>query len=187
MLPRHKYLLTYRYAEIIHDATVEFCQRFVLKNQYRTIDQMVQAARSGKQNIVEGVGQSHTSISGEIKLLGVANASFEELTSDYEDFLRQRNLQIKLKEDPVIQKFRQLGFRLSNLSNLSDLGHLKERLVLPDNPEEAANLLLTFCHMETYLLSRQIRAAEEKFIKKGGYSENLFRKRLIHLNSTVHK
>jgi len=82
LLPKHKYLLTYRYAEIIQDGTDEFCSRFLSSfADRRTIEQMTQAARSGKQNIVEGVGQSATSKKGEIKLLGVSKASFEELTS----------------------------------------------------------------------------------------------------------
>src|SRR3972149_5607211 len=100
-----KYLLTYRYAEIIHDLTVEFTKAYLMGNlstlrnlsnkaDYRQVDQMNQAARSGKQNIVEGVGQSQTSKSGEIKLLGVSEASFEELLSDLEDFLRQNKLEI---------------------------------------------------------------------------------------------
>ncbi len=138
---------------------------------------MNQAARSGKQNIVEGVGQSKTSSKGEIKLLGVANASFEELLSDYEDFLRQNNLKIYPKTDPRVTGFRQLGFDLSNLSNLSDLGKLKKRPKLFGEPEKDANFLLTLCHQETYLLFKQIKAVEEKFIKGGGYSENLYNKR----------
>jgi len=179
MLPKYKYLLTYRYAELIHDGTVEFCEKFLREIRFRrTCEQMVQAARSGKQNIVEGVGQSQTSKKGEIKLLGVAEASLEELISDYEDFLRQRKLEIWPKTDLRILKFRKLGIKLSHLSNLSDLGYLKEKLVLPSGGEEAANLLLTFCHMATFLLSRQIKTAEEKFIKEGGYTENLFKKRL---------
>ena len=188
MLPKHKYLITYRLAEIIHDLTVEFCQKYLgyrsnLGNlgsipQRRTIDQMVQAARSGKQNIVEGVGQSRTSKKGEIKLLGVANASFEELISDYEDFLRQRNLAIWPKTHPKIQVFRKRATFLSSLGILSTLGDLKEKPKLPTDPETAANVLLTLCHMETYLLSRQIAKAEEQFVQKGGYTENLFKKRI---------
>lgn len=179
MLPRHKYLVTYRLTELIHDGTVVFCDRFLADFKFkRTVEQMVQAARSGKQNIVEAVGQGKTSTSGEIKLLGVAKASLEELISDLEDFLRQRGWSIWPKTDPRILQFRQLGFRLSNLSNLSDLGNLKEKLVLPNDPEQAANLLLTFCHMATFLLDRQIKSCEEKFIKNGGYSENLLKKRL---------
>lgn len=186
MLPKYKYLLTYRYCEIIHDLTVEFVKRYVLgslsnlgnRPDYRSGDQMDQAARSGKQNIVEGVGQSQTSKKGEIKLLGVAKASLEELITDLEDFLRQRGLEIWAKEDKRILAFRQIGFRLSNLSNLSDLGNLVEKPKLPENPEEAANLLLTLCHQATFLLDRQIKKAEETFIQGGGYTENLYKKRL---------
>ncbi|MEK9143937.1 MAG: four helix bundle suffix domain-containing protein [Patescibacteria group bacterium] len=188
MLAKHKYLLTYRYSEIIHDLTVEFCKRFLsyLGNlgglreipQRRTIDQMVQAARSGKQNIVEGVGQSRTSKKGEIKLLGVAEASIEELITDYEDFLRQRKLAVWPKIHPKIQAFRKRAAFLTDLGNLSDLGDLKEKPKLPEDPETAANLLLTLCHMATYLLSRQIARAEHDFIEKGGFTENLFRRRL---------
>lgn len=117
MLPKHKYLLTYRYTEVIHDLTVEFCDRFMPGFDYRrSREQMVQAARSGKQNIVEGVGQSRISKKGEIKLLGVAMASLEELLTDYEDFLRQRNLKVWSKDDSRITNFRQLAYRLSALS-----------------------------------------------------------------------
>jgi four helix bundle suffix protein len=179
-----KYLLTYRYAEIIHDLTVEFVRTYILsdlsnlsnlsKRDYRQADQMNQAARSGKQNIVEGVGQSQTSKSGEIKLLGVSKASFEELLTDYEDFLRQNNLEIYPKTDPRITKFRQIAFRLSNLSDLSNLGNLIEKPKLPGNPQDDANFLLTLGHQETYLLDRQIKSAEEKFTREGGLSEKLF-------------
>jgi len=139
---------------------------------------MIQAARSGKQNIIEGVGQSQTSKKGEIKLLGVSMASLEELLADYEDFLRQRKLEIWLKTDRRIAEFRKNSFRLTSLSNLSDLGNLKEKPILPENPQEAANFLLTLCHQATFLLNRQIKALEEKFIKEGGFSENLFKRRL---------
>lgn len=175
--PKYKYLLTYRYAEIIHDLTVEFCQKYI-DFRSRTKDQMVQAARSGKQNIVEAVGQSQTSKKGEIKLLGVANASFSELLTDYEDFLRQRKLEIWEKNHPKVLSLRAIGYRLSNLSNLSDLGNLKERPILPKNPQDAANFLLTLCHLETYLLDKQIQSLERKFIQEGGFTENLFKKRL---------
>src|SRR3990167_8695530 len=169
-----KYLLTYRYAEIIHDLTVQFVKKYILSSlsnlsrlryDRRQADQMNQAARSGKQNIVEGVGQSATSKKGEIKLLGVAKASFEELLTDFEDFLRQNNLAIYPKTDSRVTAFRRTAFRLSNLSNLSDLGNLIEKPALPGAPQDAANFLLTLCHQVTYLLDRQIKAMEEKFIK----------------------
>jgi len=112
MLPKYKYLLTYRYAEIIHDLTVEFCRRFLPgREMLRQRDQMVQAARSGKQNIVEGIGQSRTSKKGEIKLLGVAKASLEELLTDYEDFLRQRKFPIWPKLDSKVASFRRFLLR----------------------------------------------------------------------------
>jgi len=180
-----KYLLTYRYAEIIHDLTVEFTKAYLMGNlstlrnlsnlsqkaDYRQVDQMNQAARSGKQNIVEGVGQSQTSKSGEIKLLGVSEASFEELLSDFEDFLRQKNLSIWPKDHPKIRAFR--DFRAvwlkPNIPNTPNL---------PKNAEEAANMLLTFIQMETFLLKRQIDGLIKKFIEQGGFRENLFKKRL---------
>ena len=181
-----KYLLTYRYSEIIHDLTVEFSKKYILSSlsslgnyrpDYRTADQMNQAARSGKQNIVEGVGQSLVSDKGQIKLLGVANASFEELLSDYEDFLRQNRLEIFRLDNPKVTEFRKIAFRLSNLSNLSNLGEFIEKPKLFGNPRDDANFLLTLCHQVTFLLHRQIKAAEAQFIKQGGYTENLARKR----------
>lgn len=185
-----KYLLTYRYSEIIHDLTIQFTKKYVLRNlsnlgslrpDYRNADQMNQAARSGKQNIVEGVGQSQTSKKGEIKLLGVALASIEELLTDFEDFLRQNGLKIYPKTHPKVTEFRKIAYRLSDLRNLSNLGQLKETPRLIGNPQDDANFLLTLCHQETYLLSRQIKALEEKFIKEGGFTENLFKKRLKNL------
>lgn len=114
-----KYLLSYRYSEIIHDLTIEFTKAYVLsplsnlshlreRPDYRQADQMNQASSSGKQNIVEGVGQSNTSKKGEIKLLGVAKASLEELLMDFEDFLRQNNFEIYQKDHPKTKEFRKL-------------------------------------------------------------------------------
>lgn len=142
---------------------------------------MDQAARSGKQNIVEGVAQSQTSKKGEIKLLGVAKASFEELTSDYEDYLRQHSLEVFPRGHPKVSTFQSTAYHLSDLRNLSDLGNLKEKPLLPGNQCDDANFLLTLCHIETYLLHKQIVAAENKFVTEGGYTENLFHKRLKHL------
>lgn len=185
---RVKYLLTYRYAEIIHDLTIGFTKSYLMghlsnlrnfsnlniKADYRQVDQMNQAARSGKQNIVEGVGQTETSKSGEIKLLGVSKASFEELLMDFEDFLRQNNFEIYPLSDSRVAKFRQTAFHLSHLSNLSYLGHLKEKPQLPGNPQDDANFLLTLCHQETFLLDKQIKSLMLKFEKDGGIREKLY-------------
>ena len=177
-----KYLLTYRYAEIIQDLTVQFCRKYI-NPRSRTKDQMEQAARSGKQNIVEGVSFGQTSKKGEIKLLGVAKSSFEELLADFEDYLRQNNLPIYPKSDSKIAAFRQTGYRLSHLRNLSNLGNLIEKPILPGLAKNDANFLLTLCHQVTYLLDRQVKAAEDKFITEGGYSENLFQRRLSQLKT----
>lgn len=181
-LPKYKYLLTYRYAEIIHDLTVVFCKKYI-SYKSRTKDQMEQAARSGKQNIVEAVGESDTTKKNEIKLLGYSKGSFEELLADYEDYLRQNSLPIYPKTDPRVSHFRETAYRLSNLSNLSNLGNLIEKAVLPIDAADAANLLLTLCHLETYLLDKQIKAMVAKFQKEGGFSENLLRGRLIQRNN----
>ena len=108
--------------------------------------------------------------------------TFEELLSDYEDFLRQNNLPIYPKTDPRISRFRETAYRLSNLRNLSPLGYLIEKAKLPASPEDAANFLVTLCHLETYLLDKQVKAMVAKFEKEGGFSENLLKKRLIQKN-----
>ncbi len=182
-LPKYKYLLTYRYAEIIYDLNVEFCKHYIEKFS-RTYDQMIQAARSGKQNIVEAVGESDTTKKNEIKLLGYSKGSFEELLADYEDYLRQHNLPIYPKTDLRVLLFRETAYRLSNLRNLSDLGNLIERAKLPASPVDATNLLITLIHIETYLLDKQIKAMITKFEKDGGFSENLLRGRLTQGKNT---
>ena len=130
---------------------------------------MEQAARSGKQNIAEGY--SVESLESYIKLCGVALGSIKELAADYEDFLRQKNLQTWSKDDLRVRAFRE--FRAiwvsSNTPNTPNL---------PNDPEEAANMLLTFCQMETFLLKRQIDSLKTKFINEGGFRENLFKQRL---------
>ncbi|MBI2326755.1 four helix bundle protein [Candidatus Curtissbacteria bacterium] len=164
----YKYLKTYILATVIHDLTVEFVKRWINRRS-RTVDQMEQAARSGKQNIAEGY--SVQSLESYIKLCGVAEGSIRELAIDYEDFLRQRGLAIWPAQDTRIRIFR--GFRA-----VWETPNIPNAPKLPKDPEEAANMLLTFCQMESYLLSRQIEALKDKFVKEGGFRENLFRKRL---------
>lgn len=189
MLPNYKYLLTYRYSLIIHDLTVEFCLKYLnhlsnlssLKNLgknalERTIAQITHAARSCKQNITEGVSEKSTKL--KLNLLGVAAASYEELITDFEDFLRQQNLPIYPKTSIKVNLFRQKAYFLSNLSNLSNLGDLKEKPKLFGNPTDDANFLLTLCHINSFMLSKQIKATEQAFITHGGYTETLRNKRI---------
>lgn len=174
--------MTYRYAEILFDLGYQFVKKYV--NPYsRTKDQIEQALRSGKQNIVEGVSVEKVSIASLITLLGVAKGSLEEASSDFEDYLRLNNFDTYPKTDQRVTKFRQEAYRLSDLRNLSHLGNLIEKPELPDNPQDAANFLLTLCHIETFLLDRQIKAAIVKFEKEGGVREKLHQARVKYLKS----
>ena len=184
----YKDLYTYRFSLLIYDLTVEFCRIFILDPSIRgnigfapdkrLADQMVQAARSGKQNIAEGSADMKTSLKMAIKLTNVASASLEELIEDYEDYLRVRRLSIWDKTDPRTLFWRAETARLvRNLGNLSNLSILSI-LPFPKEGEIAANLLLTLCHQATYLLSRQIAAMEQKHIQEGGYTEQLYNQRI---------
>ncbi len=139
----------------------------------RTTDQMTQAARSGKQNIAEGY--SVQSLESYIKLLGVAEGSIRELAVDYEDYLRQHQLPTWGKDDRRVRVFRELRavWVSPNIPNTPNL---------PNSPEESANMLLTFCQMDSFLISRQITALKNKFAQEGGFRENLFKKRLEYRN-----
>ena len=179
-------LRSFSVATIIYDATVEFCARFLDKRS-RTVDQMVQAARSGRQNIAEGSRASATSTQTELRLVSVARASLDELLLDYEDFLRQRGLRLWAKEDPEAPAPPFVGqpppSHPSAPSDLSDspppasayaawLGHA--------DPSVGANAMICLIHQANYLLDQQIRALEHDFIAAGGYSEQLAAARLAH-------
>src|SRR3990172_6080451 len=141
-------LLSYKKAEIIYDATVYFCDRFIEKRS-RTHDQMIQAARSGKQNIVEGSMASGTSKETEIKLTNVARASLEELLADYRDFLRTRRLPLWDKNQPQAQAVRRIGYE-KNVSYATYASHVEET-----DPETAANTIVGLIHQANYLLDQQ--------------------------------
>lgn len=150
LIPKHggyRKLRSFQCAQLVYDATVIFCNRFVEKRS-RTHDQMVQAARSGVQNIAEGSMASATSKKTEIKLTGVARASIEELVLDYEDFLRQRRLRMWGKNSSEALKVREKC--MSDKSDLSDVSDLSD-------PEIAANTLICLINQTSYLLSRQLR------------------------------
>ena|SRR3989338_1555371 len=162
-MPPQKKLLSYRYATIIFDLTSDFLRTFLPEIDHRrTREQMTQAARSGKQNIVEGAGRDLTSMKSEITLLDVARTSFEELTEDYEDFLRQKGLKIWSKTDPRVEKIRQRSFSLTRIDNLDSEGQFKTNPHLSSNPEQAANVLLTLCHQASYLVYKQIKISKTK-------------------------
>ncbi len=163
-------LKAYQMAEIVYDGTVRFCCRFI-DPRSRTTDQMIQSARSGKQNIAEGLMASATSKKSEIKLVGVARASLEELLLDYQDFLRQRGLALWEKSDPRAQTVRSLATS-RNRSYTTYRDYIEKR-----PPETAANTLICLIHQANYLLDRLLRHLETRFLKKGGFSEKLYRER----------
>ena len=162
-------LKSYQMAEIIYDATVVFCDRFI-NPRSRTHDQMVQAARSGKQNIAEGSMASGTSKKFELKLVGVARASLEELLLDLEDFLRQRQLPRWGKDHPKAKEVRRLAYA-------SNRTYSTYKPMLEASPEVAANTLICLIHQANYLLDQQLRALEKAFLENGGFTENLYRAR----------
>ncbi len=163
-------LKSYQMSEIVYDATVVFCDRWIGRRS-RTHDQMVQAARSGKQNIAEGSMASGTSKKFELKLVGVASASLEELLLDYQDFLRQRNLPLWEKSHPNAQEIRKLAYA-------SDRSYMTYRTYIEGAPPEvAANVLVCLIHQTNFLLDQQLRQLEKQFLKQGGFTERLYRSR----------
>lgn len=158
----------FQQAEIIYDGTVDFCDRYI--NKYsRTHDQMVQAARSGKQNIAEGYLQK--SMEGRLKLLGVARGSLEELLNDFIDFLRQKKLIIWPKDSEKARAVRKKVY--NNYNSYNDYnGYIKK------SSEEGANAMICLINQTNRLLDQKLRWTEERFVKEGGFRENLFRKRM---------
>jgi len=175
LIPPHggyRKLRSFQCAQSAYDATVIFCGRFIDKRS-RTHDQMVQAARSGVQNIAEGSMASATSKKTELKLTGVARASLEELLLDYEDFLRQRGLRIWSKDSPEALKVRKKY--QSDSSDKSDRSD--PYCIATASPEAAANTLICLINQASFLLGRQLRNLEAQFLKEGGFTERLYRAR----------
>ncbi len=173
LIPPHggyRDLKSYQMAEIVYDATAAFCDRFIDRRS-RTHDQMVQAARSGKQNIAEGSMASGTSKKTELKLVGIARASLEELLVDYQDFLRQKNLPLWSKDHARTIDVRQLA-RSNNRS------YKTYRTFLEASPPEiAANTVICLIHQTNYLLDQQLRTLEKAFLEEGGFTERLYKAR----------
>lgn len=164
-------LLSFQKARIVYDATVCFCRRFLQKRD-RTVDQMVQAARSGKQNILEGSKISGTSKEAEIKLMNVARASLEELLEDYQDFLRTRKLKQWNKNSREASFVRRLG-KKENKSYESYRTYIETRPA-----HIVANILICLIHQTNYLLDQQLRQLEKAFLEEGGLRERMTRARL---------
>lgn len=165
----YRKLRSFQTAELIYDGTVIFCDRFIDKRS-RTHDQMVQAARSGRQNIAEGSMASATSKKSELKLTNVAKASLEELLLDYEDFLRQRRLRQWDKESPEALAVRR-SYQATEAGAYDPYG------LTQTTAEVAANTLICLINQATYLLKRQIDKQEREFIEEGGFSERLYQAR----------
>ena len=172
LIPPHggyRKLRSFQSAQLAYDLTVVFCNRFIDKRS-RTHDQMVQAARSGVQNIAEGSMASATSKKTELKLTGVARASLEELLLDYEDFLRQRGLRIWDKNSPEALEARKF---LSDESDRLDRSDSFKK----SSEEIAANTMICLINQASYLLHRQMQTLDRKFLEEGGFTERMYNQR----------
>ena len=176
----YRNLITYQKAEIIYDGTIYFTNRFFRKFD-RTIDQMVQSARSGKQNIAEASMASGTSKETEIKLTNVARASLEELLLDYEDFLRTNKLEIWGKEHRLVRRLRELN-RTPN-ANYETF----RKAIENESPEICANVMIGLINLTTYLLNKQIKSLEEAFLNEGGLRERMTKARIIRRSNNNKK
>jgi four helix bundle suffix protein len=165
----YRRLRSFQTATVIYDATVSFCQRHLDKRS-RTVDQMVQAARSGRQNIAEGSRASATSSQTELRLVNVARASLDELLLDFEDYLRQHHCLQWKKNDPEARAVREVG--RTGYSTEVDARRYSPWLRQLD-PAVMANAIICLIHQANFLLDQQIAGLERQFIQEGGYSERL--------------
>jgi four helix bundle suffix protein len=173
LIPRlgnYRKLFGYQKAEAIYDITYYFCKNYLLRGD-RTVDQMVQAARSGKQNIVEGCAASATSKEMEIKLVNVAKASLQELLIDYEDYLRTRNHGQWENNSVELLKMRELGRKHNDTA-------FYMTLVKTRPPETIANMAICLIKQTDYLLFKQLQTLGEDFLKNGGMRERMTKMRI---------
>ena len=171
-------MLAYKITVPIYDYTVEFCNRWIGKHS-RTYEQMIQAARSGMQNILEGNQQE--GMKGYIKLCGIARGSLEELLKDYHSFLRQKKLALWEREK-AIRGIREIGEIWQILKKTPTLPDSPDFPNLPDNPEKAANLLITLINQANYLIDKLVLSLKDKHMREGGLTEELYRKRVEYRN-----
>lgn len=165
-----KDLYFYRKSDTLFQLTVEFCKRFLPAHGDRTVDQMVQAARSGKQNIVEGSEDGQTSSEMEIKLLNVARGSLQELRADYHDYLNTHHLALWPKDNERQQRLRLFCHSHNDYDDY-------EPLLAKMNDEEMANMALTLCHQTDKMMCAYIEKLEERFVKEGGIKERMHKAR----------
>src|SRR4030067_403752 len=172
LIPPHcgyRKLRSFQCAQLVYDATVVFHDRLIEK-RLRTHDQLVQAARSGVQNIAEGSMASATSKKNELKSTGVARASLEELLLDFHAFLLQKGLRIWAKDSPEALAVRKMYS--SDESDRSDPYSLKTATA-----EVAANTLICLINQASYLLGRQLQRLEQQFLTEGGFTERVYKAR----------
>ena len=170
----YKKLFAYQKAEAIFDITFYFCHKYLRKGD-RTIDQMVQAARSGKQNIAEGSAASSTSKETEIKLKNVAKASSLELLTDYEDYLRTRNHR-QWEEDSIeVKKMRELCRKHNNSAFYMNLIETRP-------PETIANIAICLIKQNDYMMFKMLKSLEKEFLTEGGFRERLTKMRIEERN-----
>ena len=177
-LPQHghyRHLRVYQVTEMIYDITFYFTQHYLNKGD-RTIDQMVQAARSGKQNIAEGNQAAATSSETEIKLTNVAKASLEELLDDYEDYLRVRGLEQWGNLHPRYEKMR--SYARSEQIKKEYASHIQHM-----NDEEIANLSITLIHQAIHMLHKLLITMQKRFVTEGGIKERMFQTRVNYRNN----
>jgi four helix bundle suffix protein len=175
--PRGDYqtLHSFHKAEVIYDITFRFTHRYLAKGD-RTVDQMIQAARSGKKNLLEGSKAALTSKETEIKLTNVARASLEELLDDYKDYLRVREHPIWDKDSNEALYVRRLGRKTPQTYELY------REFVETRPPAVIANIALCLIHQTNYLIDQQLRRLEKDFLEQGGLRERMTRARLAHRN-----
>ncbi|MBR1789927.1 MAG: four helix bundle suffix domain-containing protein [Bacteroidaceae bacterium] len=157
----------YQKTEVLYQMTYVFCQRFLPAHGDRTVDQMVQAARSGKQNIIEGTEDGETSTEMHIKLLNVARSSLQELREDYRDYLLTRHLPIWT---PAHDRYKQMQDFCRQHNRLEDYQPFLQKW----NDEEMANIALTLCYMTDTMLNRHLKSLEEEFVTQGGIKERMY-------------
>mgnify|MGYP003307985872 CR=1 FL=1 len=171
---KYRTLLAYRKTEVIYDMTFYFCNKYLNRGD-RTIDQMVQAARSGKQNIVEGVEFSTTSYEVFLKLLNTAKASLQELLEDYKDYLRVRHLRLWESDSAEVKAMSRLGRKYKKSDYFLSLAETR-------NDEVVANMVIVLIHQADILITGYLNQQYQKFLEEGGFREKLTRERLSNRN-----